>query len=75
MHAGSPYAGAPYAGSSGELPAEVVDGSFAGAVLVLSAWLERSESSPAGVTRAAGVHRFDVVRVLPAPDLVGGRPT
>ena len=75
MYAGSAYAAAPYAGGSTASAVEVVDGSFAGAVLVLSAWLETDEASPPGVTREVGAHRYDVARVLPMPDLVDGRPT
>lgn len=72
MYAGAPYAGAPYAGSGTTV---ATDTAFVGAALMLVAWLEVAESDAAVVLPAANVHRFDVVRVLPVPTLVDGRPT
>lgn len=74
MYAGAPYAGAPYAGED-QTGAEPIVGAFAGAVLSVVAWLEVAEVDAAVTLPAAGVHRYDVVRVLPTPTLVNGRPT
>lgn len=79
MLAGAPYAGAPYAGTAMGAaaggPIEVVDGGFSGAALFVVAWLEVAETAAAVVLPEANVHRYDVVRVLPTPTLVDGRPT
>ena len=74
MYAGSPYAGAPYAGGATST-AEVIDGSFAGMVFLLEMWADLAETNAAVVLPSAVERRFDVVRVLPVPDLVNGRPT
>lgn len=79
MYAGSAYATAPYAGGAASSTAEVIDGSFAGAVLLVSAWLEVAEETGSVVLPSpqfsAVEMRYDVVRVLPTPTLVDGRPT